>query len=885
MFLAAINKWTDDIEEHVGKSRASKQRRARTTRGKNNKQENLVQIQDITHTHAQYEYGNVNMGNMMSMLLSDGEINKHCFVDGASPQRDLEAMFHKYFQEKDNEIGAFVDAQAMFIAAMMSADGNTKIDNFIDDALGSSATVDFLGDGDVELNKERFRNSHREFLVRSFIPDSLKTSTLEEDTVFKLVQLIQDTKLRDSLYSAMPAQKHTIDRFLSNRVTGEGSEISPMVRAELADEFQDYDFDSETNLNRCVLMLFHGIKQTLLTGSLRDSKSIKLPKGIDRRYLPASYAALVRPERAKAAIRQAMGAYTSGLSLIAKGLAGKSTKAKNNNYLISGYAKIFNIRDREFQQSNVQSDKHRINTTDSCDKNSMCGELRKKTSASSAILLAYFELVDCMLTPSSPLMLRSDMMRVKEVYVSPGGGDEDRTEPFDVENADVTWSSHKFKAYKNAYMRLERKWKAAGFSPVKNSRPNIIGKIPLNIDQWGHLDSWVVPNPFRVREDSYLHKLLGAFRIEPNRLGIGPDAAEIWKEHVIGYTFDPRYCNQFLPTPGFSPNTKKGKIERAEIEIRRSTKSFPRPILPLGVGPLYTNLSSFDVVQDSRLRERINEGGMTEWIKTLDGSANFKEKYPEEKKNSNNAITMSSIGKAMYDIHIRFRTSPMQMPMKKGETIKPYTVVFDNRPELLYVSEDGFGQGLKRNEPGWLLDSLFTGQKRQRQNGINEKIILACQPPVPPLNELIHPVEMEEISLLAFVDMKDFQLLENDFDSDYDFEKDDLFAPTGAELVYHNMLTNHELDLRGLPSWVDTAKQPLISYPYPLANRSGDLLAPVTAVTYSEDGKYPYRQDVTGGFRLFLPEMPNFWDLRNSLVLLLDTPDLFEKITTLQKLV
>jgi hypothetical protein len=143
-----------------------------------------------------------------------------------------------------------------------------------------------------------------------------------------------------------------------------------------------------------------------------------------------------------------------------------------------------------------------------------------KTSAASALLLAYMELSDYLFSPSPPLMTRAQLRSVD------GFWGQDNT-PFGEGLNYREWDGQHQRAFREAYRTQMKRWMNVGFKPT--GQRHDIHRMPLmNWDSWAPGQE-VFANPWRVREDNYYRVLMNEIVADmPNRLGIGPDAENIW---------------------------------------------------------------------------------------------------------------------------------------------------------------------------------------------------------------------------------------------------------------------------------------------------------------------------------------------------------------------
>jgi hypothetical protein len=155
-----------------------------------------------------------------------------------------------------------------------------------------------------------------------------------------------------------------------------------------------------------------------------------------------------------------------------------------------------------------------------------CDILMDKTSAASALLLAFMELADYMYSPSPPLLTRAQLRTVDGYW---------RKTPFGQGKDYAKWSEDHQRAFRDAYRVQMKKWLNVGFQPT-GERDKHHGMPLMNWDSWAPDNVRLVPNPWRVREDNYFRMLFKEFPPGMrNRLGIGPQAKTVWaKENTYG---------------------------------------------------------------------------------------------------------------------------------------------------------------------------------------------------------------------------------------------------------------------------------------------------------------------------------------------------------------
>jgi hypothetical protein len=160
-----------------------------------------------------------------------------------------------------------------------------------------------------------------------------------------------------------------------------------------------------------------------------------------------------------------------------------------------------------------------------------CDIMMDKTSAASALLLAFMELADYMYSPSPPLITRTQLRTVDGYYGNT---------PFGQGESYDRWSENHKQAFRAAYRAQMKKWMNVGFQPT-GERDKKHGMPLMNWDTWAsdtekvpNPNARLVPNPWRVREDNYCRMLLTEFPPGMrNRLGIGSQAKKIWSTEMM----------------------------------------------------------------------------------------------------------------------------------------------------------------------------------------------------------------------------------------------------------------------------------------------------------------------------------------------------------------
>lgn len=174
-----------------------------------------------------------------------------------------------------------------------------------------------------------------------------------------------------------------------------------------------------------------------------------------------------------------------------------------------------------------------------------CDIFMDKTSAASALLLAYMELVDFMFSPSAPLLTREQLLTVEGYW----GPDH---EPFGQGEMYNKWSERHKLAFRDAYRFQMKKWTNVGFQPT-GERSRVHGMPLMNWNDWAPGKNEFA-NPWRVREDNYFRLLMKY--LPPgitNRLGMGARAVKMWAKLE---TTGPFGTNRRPPIPLFETDVQ-----------------------------------------------------------------------------------------------------------------------------------------------------------------------------------------------------------------------------------------------------------------------------------------------------------------------------------------
>ena len=923
-FNSILNKWFVDILKNVDESSQTKQRHKKVMVSRNMESVALRQpITDVTFTYSQNRYPNANPESVVAQVLggSKGEgITRYCMVDSARATLMLKARQKIFFVPRPSTEKDSAGYDVMIADFKDSFYSPVKFDAFLR-RLGSNRNYQKWTQVYSDGVSEKLKQEQLDFLIKVYIPPSMRGYLQNTPSVdmWKLIELIRDSDLRNELLKDLPntpEARAEMDKFLNNRVASFGADLAEELKLELQHYFPNADLQQTSNMDKCLLTLFYNIKKAL--SMVKDAPNqgpfnitkLRLLKGINRTKCNPQYKSLVRTERSKIAARRAVHMYSSGLKLITKGINGGNTR-----HVMHGYSMIYNIESEEYKQSQVSASRRRNKTEfslkQSCplfapDQNTdlieeyPCDSFRLKECAASAVLLMYMELMDYMVSPAPPLLLKRQM-RVTAAYVHPG--------TYEVEDYDVNtynaWPDHKRAAFRKEYQQFLLNYMNVGFTITDKFGPH--GMPLLNLDSWGKSDLGVVPNPFRVREDTFLFKYFGSFRLEYNRLGIGQVARNLWLLHTVKQDYDPKYAGEFVKHSDFYT----------------SESDFPRPVFDINFydpekagaednhmfSNLYFNVSSIcpyaaitgPIIASAR-RTYLNKISMKRWVKLsfghiLTSGSDF---YPsrEHLKGCMNSTTISREAEVCLNIHRNFRsrTHPLQMPFRcsDGDITEPMAVgmYYDESPgtqlyrPIFDLDESVYRyhkQGIEYNKSGWEYwlakkDPIFMrDQATQYMTGYSSTDGVATvvsrtlvTPPPPLFNRFLHPVLQEEVPIRELLkDTNECEDLYREWESTSNTEK----------LVQKKCLS--------LPHWVNTnrlSSKEDHAFPYPIDTLAGHIDS--RNVTFypcgksqneDDEGGPPFSQVRTSIYVIF-PKDDVFWDLRSALVL-------FMKNKTLARLV
>lgn len=500
-----LSQWLGQILATVKTKQANKQRHKKIVKigGKNEK---FRKITDITSTGNQQRYPNTNIESVVTSIIGENgnDASRYCISNSVRRDLMMQKRIDHLFEEPKK--GDELLYEEMIAAFKNSITSQANCKDFANKAANEWKQFQKIYNKDTAATEADIFDFARKVYIPQYLYSFINTSNSD---VWRTIEKVQDADLYKQLLTQTdqtPAAEQAIRQFLSNRLATNTVDLAVDLQVELQNLFPDVQLDTISNSDKCALSLFYNIKRALgqiqsaPSSQPQDTKKIKLLKGIDR--TPAAlaknpvYSALVRTERAKVAASHAVRMYTAGLALIQKG-----------NYASRGHNLIYNYADGAF----------------------------RNTSAASAVLLMYIELMDYFINPSPPLINRTKMKN----GLCLRNFDDLKTRT--ISEVWPSWSEEQKRAYRAQHDEYLREFMNVGFS-IEGQHE--VTELPtLNIDDWGQGEE--VPNPFRVREDTFLFKYFGALRLKPNRLGIGKEARDIWRKHTVKRNYDKDYEAEF----------------------------------------------------------------------------------------------------------------------------------------------------------------------------------------------------------------------------------------------------------------------------------------------------------------------------------------------------
>jgi hypothetical protein len=538
-FNTVLRSWLSEILTTVEQSAKNKQRHKKVMIDSEDASTANKKVTDVTHTHNQNIYPGANKESIVSEIIGrNGEdVNRYCISSATRQELMLQQRIQLWF--KPPAAGQELEYQSMVAAFRHCTDSKEQFESF----LQREQWHHFNKLLDTPDDLPKFESELFDFARKRHLPEYMWSVIEETDTtkLWEIIELVQDSALYDKLKAASkntPTARKAMKQFLNNRIAATGADLTVELQAELQHFFPEVGLDTLNGADKCTLTLFYNIKKALVlmntTTPLQkpvDIKKLRLLPGLDRERALPEYKALVRTERAKLAAHRAVRMYTAGLAMFTKG-----QQFNDPRLVLKGYNLIYNIKNEEYYKGKGGIQEHcplfKDGSPEEEQTENPCNQFNDKTSAASAILLMYIELLDYCLNPSPPVMRRSDM-KVRALYRN--------KEPYDLLDYG-DWTLEKKTAYAREYQQFLLDYMNVGFT--MQGAVGVHGLPLLNLDSWGKGE--LVANPFRVREDTFLYKHFGNFRLVPNRLGIGKHARDIWMKHTIKYDYDPNYAEAFV---------------------------------------------------------------------------------------------------------------------------------------------------------------------------------------------------------------------------------------------------------------------------------------------------------------------------------------------------
>jgi hypothetical protein len=275
-------------------------------------------------------------------------------------------------------------------------------------------------------------------------------------------------------------------------------------------------------------------------------------------------------------------------------------------------------------------------------------------------------------------------------------------------------------------------------------------------------------------------------------------------------------------------------------------------------------------------------------------------------------VDMSSASKALYDIHINFREKDrlLQMPfVNNNDKCQNMHGTFQPSKYLLYkTGTDSGKQGIQQNEEGWqewqklleanpdseMVKPFAQNRLTKYTTGVSEvaEVWRETTERAPGLfHRFRHPITQTDIPILHFVENQEWEQDGKEFLQTYNYDAMEFgHEEKEPKNFFHQFCTGKlqsQIDnFAELPLWFNrnfTDFPQDIEFAYPLKTLSGDVKdnIAITPIGYSETGNPPFT--ITPASReILIPDGKNFWDLRRSLMQLLDTKDLFKNLDAAQ---
>jgi len=856
--------WLNEITMHIKKKNKNKQRRKKTVIGKDLHKELLVyKNTNPTVTYDTNEYGNLNEAATIKKTIFD--MDRLCFSTKKSYQDTLVAQTHILFDKSGDQYDELVE---MFNESYFDS---TKyyvfLTSIIQDEEKYRNSLNF--EWDTETLTRLLTNRER-VLENMFIPPELQhvlTGASKMDKQ-RLLKLIQDTDLRDLLYKLAPNSKNTTERFIESRIVSFVGDFSPDLLRHITSNYPMVNVNTLTSSDKCTLNLLFRIKSLIDEPPHANRNKIELPT-ITFDDIPEEFSVLTSPEKANILMSAAIRLYTSGLALLEKGF-----KEEKISYIIRGYNNITGVMNTEYCSAILQSKRRgakHLTLAERCpyfkpghDDNSsnfVCDKLRPDVvTASHAFLMAYMYLYEWCVSPPPPLMTKAQF-RVNELFKKEDGSFE-RFEENDYNN----WSIAKKKDFGIKYKYFLKYWMHSGFTLTNRVGPH--NQPLLNFDAWGK--GFVVPNPRRVQGYAAIQSKFRQFILEPNRLGMGQVARDVWLRHQVRFDFDPSWCIPFMktgryPRDSWFPRPVFDHFFYLPLSMRYGDTDAEYPYSRLGF-----NVSSFDEYGPRIASLRVDK------LKTLDFTSFAFDRtepilalFPEiEQLNDNKEFKLTREADAMNDFHKNFRKLSIQMPFiqKNGQGMEdiPFTFTYDIpvlKTKVLYrpIFDTGknqyvFGkQGAERNPEAW----KDKPTRATHYTSGDEKIDRVYTEQLPTLfNRLQDPVTN------ILVNIRD--ILDQPFDEALPILKLNSFTSLmdkkpKIDWMYWDRVPGNDTHV------IDR------EYPFPVLNEYG-LVDPVVGflpIGHSETGLPPFTITNTHLYTLLPNRKNKYWDIRNSLFLLL----------------
>uniref|UniRef100_A0A6C0BQR2 Uncharacterized protein n=1 Tax=viral metagenome TaxID=1070528 RepID=A0A6C0BQR2_9ZZZZ len=804
----ALNKW---FEEILSATRKDYKQRVKRKYSIGDLSARVNQHSAITHTYHQIRYANKTAQTYMQDVLrrgASGDLGNVCMAEPVGDSAAIADMYIKATRRRSREAEVFRrDLKREF----------QKPDPLSDNFKARLERYRKAGilQGDIKDIEEEHIRYLRDTYLPQHIRDALRPADdakHESKRIRDLVRHIQDAQLREELKKELedtPDKEDIINQFLTDRLAVFGGQVGAEVEAELKTMVPGLDIKHQSSMNKCIISLYYNMKQALANPS-KSSKQMSIVRGLDRRTLPASWVAMVRPERASIALRHAVRMYASGLAMMAKGFREGPDPDVEVPLEIRGYNMIVNAQGPGDRKCFGKVVEHQ----------SVCSQLTPdRTCAASALLLAYFEIMDTCMCPSPPLILRSHF-RVQEFYIDP----DNKIEVYDVKQYN-TWSADKKQSFRAAYRRFQQRYEALGFTttdePLGDTK-----EYKLNFKSWGPKDEKgedtpIVANPTRVREDTFLFRFLGSWRPPRNRLSIDQATADVWRAHEVTRDYDPDFHDVY-------------KTKRRPIEAWNGITD-----------ELYMEAKYVKALTDRRIH--LNHMTIAEYQEYLRNPAMIDNKDFKLTTPSQRSFRRPDSALAFCNIHHRW-SSPVES--KDGEF--GYITLDDEEESKKFMftesGPDGYGIQIR---DGWrdawdeakALDDADKALIAEYDD--LERMPLAIFPPPPLFNRMIHPLNYESLPLQYFQTLTRQRDLLNQPNSLRDAVGDD--APVWF---------NHD------------SEENDIVFPYPLITLSGKLSGSLPILPMAKLSKDGLTQIATDLYTVY-PDPEKFWDIRISLACLL----------------